>query len=150
MSANLPVELTRMNPEVRGGGPWGYPTSLLAAVSAPIGGAMGLGVWPRMTPHPWPRGLAQGPWHPCWGRCTLERLRWGVGVSLLFPMYILPDGPPNLGARLQDSEHSGSGRIEFSPNFQIRSTRVVSHDYLSHNHCFFSRNRPPEESLHQK
>ena len=43
----------------------------------------------------------QGPWHPCLGGGgTLSRGIAGVSAPLPFPRYILPDGPPYLGARL--------------------------------------------------
>ena len=48
---------------------------------------------------------------PCWGgRYTLERLRWGVGVSLLFPSMSSQDGPHSWDSIMNHSSRPISGK----------------------------------------
>ncbi len=88
-------------------------------------------------------------WAPLWGgrEYTLERLCWGVkripptNSPRVCPPP--PDGPPNLGTIAGRSLPTFTDFSDFLGRIQINTfhTTIISCD-----HCFFFRNRPPEES----
>ncbi len=97
-------------------------------------GAMGLGPTPNPGAN---RSVSEDrPCDPLGGRYSRERLAGRWISTLAFPTRILPDGPPNLGARLRGTPGVLGVTLllrvllvtwyRFLPIFQIRSTGVFS------------------------